>query len=74
MWIGLGVVTYIARILKTHRSTSKRRHRDAEDSINASQGLLGSDEEIARLQAIIMVGSLAQGEQLQFNLTLVTPD
>ena len=73
MWIGLGVVTYITRILKTHRSTSKRRHRESDDNISANRGPLGSDEEVARLQAVIMVGSLAQGGKHQVRLVLAIP-
>ena len=60
MWVGLGVLAPIARILNTHKGNGKRRHRDV--STNQSKHRASrSDEEEARLQAIIIVGSLAHG-------------
>lgn len=62
MWVGLGVLAPIARILNTHKGNGKRRHRDVNSSTNQSKQRGGrSDEEEARLQAIIIVGSLAHG-------------
>lgn len=63
MWVGLGVLAPIARILNTHKGNGKRRHRDVvNNSTNQSKQRGGrSDEEEARLQAIIIVGSLAHG-------------
>lgn len=62
MWVGLGVLAPIARILNTHKGNGKRRHRDVNNSTNQSKQRGGrSDEEEARLQAIIIVGSLANG-------------
>ena len=62
MWIGLGVLAPIARILNTYKGSGKRRHRDVHGSRNHSKQRGGrSDEEEARLQAIIIVGSLAYG-------------
>ena len=62
MWIGLGVVTPIARILNTHRSGGKRKHRDVTGSVDPfNRNASRTDEEEARLQAIIIVGSLAHG-------------
>ncbi|KAL6720118.1 hypothetical protein ACLMJK_002039 [Lecanora helva] len=61
-WVGLGVLTPIARILNTHRGNGKRKHRDIHASKPQSKqrGASGGDEE-ARLQAVIIVGSLAYG-------------
>lgn len=63
MWIGLGVLAPITRILNTHRGNGKRRYRDVNGSRGHSKSRGGrSDEEEARLQAIIIVGSLAHGQ------------
>lgn len=62
MWVSLGVLAPIARILNTHKGNGKRRHRDVNSSINQLKHRGGrSDEEEARLQAVIIVGSLAHG-------------
>ena len=62
MWIGLGVVPPIARILNTHKGNGKRRHREANGGARHTDRKAGrTDEEEARLQAIIIVGSLAYG-------------
>lgn len=62
MWVGLGVLAPIARILNTHKGNGKRRHRELHGSRGHSkQRGDRSDEEEARLQAIIIVGSLAHG-------------
>ena len=63
MWIGLGVVAPIARILNTHRWSGKRRHRDVNGNIeHVDYDRLRTEDEEARLQAIIIVGSLAHGK------------
>ena len=62
MWVGLGVVTPITRILNTHRSGGKKKCRDGiGDADNFNGKIARTDEEEARLQAIIIVGSLAYG-------------
>lgn len=62
MWIGLGVLAPIARILNTHKGSGKRRHRDANNGRSQyKQRGARSEEEEARLQATIIVGSLALG-------------
>ena len=61
MWIGLGVVGPLARILSTHRGSSKRKHRDANGTSGAAVQSALDDAEETRLQAVILVGSLAQG-------------
>ena len=64
MWVGLGVVTHIERILSTSRgiSGSKRRHRESGGTESYAQDAQASDDQDARLQAVITVGSLAHGE------------
>lgn len=63
MWIGLGVLDPLVRILNSHKGSGKRRHRDVPGAQNSPKRK-GSrtDEEEARLQAIIILGSLAHGE------------
>ena len=62
MWIGLGVLAPIARILNTHKGNGKKRYRDGSNGGNRPRQMDGrSEEEEARLQAIIIVGSLARG-------------
>ena len=63
MWIGLGVLAPIARILNTHRGDGKRRHRDLNGTtILSRQKVARTDEEESRLQAVIILGSLAHGQ------------
>lgn len=62
MWIGLGVLAPIARILNTHKGNGKKRYRDLHGDRNQSKQNSGrSDEDEARLQAIIIIGTLAHG-------------
>ena len=62
MWIGLGVVTPIARILNTHRGSGKRKYKETNGTVeHGSRRRSRTDEEEARLQAIIIVGGLAHG-------------
>ena len=63
MWIGLGVVPPIARVLNTHKGSGKRRHREVNGGVRHPDRRAGrtDEEEEARLQAIIIVGSLAYG-------------
>lgn len=62
MWVGLGVVAPITRILYTHKGGGKRRHGEVNGSVDqVSRVLHRTDEEEARLQAILIVGSLACG-------------
>ena len=63
MWVGLGIVTPIARILNTYRSGGKRKHKEVTGNTEDLSHQAGrNDEEEARLQAVIIVGSLAHGE------------
>lgn len=62
LWINLGVLAPLVRILNTYKGNGKRKHRDVYGSGAQSKEKFGrSDEEEARLQAIIIVGSLARG-------------
>ncbi len=61
-WVGLGVLAPLARILNTPRANGKRRESNGNRSAHHGKPAFGrTDEEEARLQAIIVVGSLASG-------------
>ena len=63
MWIELGVLAPIKRILNGHKGSGKRKHRDGnDDAKQIKRKGSRTDEEEARLQAIIIVGSLAHGQ------------
>ncbi len=63
MWIGLGVLEPLVRILTSHKGSGKRRPREGHASANQTKRRGNrTDEEEARLQAIIILGSLAHGE------------
>lgn len=63
MWIGLGVVAPMSRILHAHKGVGKRKYREVTGNVEySSRGSSRADEEEARLQAIIIVGSLAHGQ------------
>ena len=63
LWIGLGVLAPLGRILNSHKGNGKKKHRDVNGTGNKSKGRgFGTEEEEARLQAIIVVGSLAHGQ------------
>lgn len=62
LWVGRGVLVPIARILNTSKGNGKRR--DVSDNATTHHCRLPfvrSEEEEARLQAIVIVGSLAHG-------------
>ena len=62
MWIGLGVLAPIKRILNSHKGSGKKKHRDGNgDPKQTKRKGSRTDEEEARLQAIIIIGSLAHG-------------
>ena len=62
MWVSLGVVAPLTRILNTHKGGGKRRHREANGALDrVGRAPTRTDEEEARMQAIIIVGSLASG-------------
>ena len=63
LWIGLGVLTPLARILNSHKGNGKKKHRDINGSDSQwKDRSINTDEEEARLQAIIVLGSLAYGQ------------
>ncbi|KAL8810760.1 MAG: hypothetical protein Q9223_002140 [Gallowayella weberi] len=64
IWVGLGVLPALARILNTPRANNgKRRESNGNWSAHPAKATFGrTDEEEARLQAIIIVGSLASVE------------
>lgn len=62
MWIGLGVLVPIVRIINTVNGSGKRRDQNGtRTALHGKTAFSRSDEEEARLQAIIVVGSLAHG-------------
>ncbi|KAL8952376.1 MAG: hypothetical protein Q9222_001712 [Ikaeria aurantiellina] len=59
-WIKLGILGPIARILNTSKASGKRRESNGtRSSPHRKAALARSDEEEARFQAIVIVGSLA---------------
>ena len=63
MWVRLGILTPLTSILNSFKGEGKRRARDAEfeRSIQPIEEARTSAQE-ARLQAVIVVGSLASGQ------------
>ncbi|KAI9815776.1 MAG: hypothetical protein M1827_002172 [Pycnora praestabilis] len=62
MWIGLGAVVPIVRILTLAKGNGKRRSREANGATGRGEHVIDHvDEDEARLQATIIVGSLAHG-------------
>ena len=65
-WIGLGIVSPLVRILNSHRGTGKKKHRELNGSTSPLKPRsIRSEEEDARLQAIIIIGSLASGQYMK---------
>ena len=63
MWIRLGILTPLVRILTSYKGDGKRRLRDIKgDGSQEATKRIRTEEEEARLQAIIIVGSLAHGQ------------
>ena len=63
LWITLGILAPIARILNTNKPNGKRRVRDVNGNGHAGKSRIGgTDDEEARLQAITVVGSFANGQ------------
>ncbi|KAL8719109.1 MAG: hypothetical protein Q9225_003844 [Loekoesia sp. 1 TL-2023] len=62
IWVGLGVLIPIARILNTFKGSGKRRDPNENGTAHCCRApSTRTDDEEARLQAIIIVGSLAHG-------------
>lgn len=67
MWIRLGVLAPIARILNSHKGSGKKRHREINGGApHPKRRGSAADEEEARLQAIVVVGSFAHGQRAGF--------
>jgi len=64
VWIGMGVLTPLARILSSHKGDGKKKHRDinVSDDQEEKDGNAVPIEVEAQLQAIIVLGSLAYGQ------------
>ena len=66
-WVGLGVVTPLARILNSHRKNGKKKSREVNGAGHLTRSrTMRTEEEDARLQAVIIVGSLAFGQSSSF--------
>ncbi|KAL9102474.1 MAG: hypothetical protein Q9163_002374 [Psora crenata] len=62
MWVALGVLAPLVRILESHKGDSKRGLGDSDAYRNQDETThLETEDEQARLQAIIIIGSLAHG-------------
>ena len=63
LWIRLGILAPIARILNANKPNGKKRVRDVNGNGHSGKSRTSrSDEEEARLQAIVVVGSFANGQ------------
>lgn len=63
LWIGRGILAPLAHILRSHKSNGKSKEGSLHASQFAREDLDSwSSEDEARLQAIIVVGSLAYGQ------------
>lgn len=72
MWIGLGVLDPLVRILKSQKGNGKKRHRELHGNpMQTKRKGSRTDEEEARLQAILILGSLAHGEWAEKGLFVV---
>lgn len=60
MWLALGLVELVVRVLNAYKPSAKRNGKETRDSNSATRAL--SEEEMVRLQAISVVGSLAHGK------------
>ncbi|KAL8968347.1 MAG: hypothetical protein Q9197_004931 [Variospora fuerteventurae] len=62
LWVGRGVLVPIARILNTSKGNGKRRDvSDKATTHRCRPPFVRTEEEEARLQAVVIVGSLAHG-------------
>ncbi|KAL9012961.1 MAG: hypothetical protein Q9173_002309 [Seirophora scorigena] len=61
-WVGRGVLVLLARILNTSKGNGKRRdENDNGTAYHCRSPFVRTEEEEARLQAVVIVGSLAHG-------------
>lgn len=59
MWLGLGILEPIVRIASSNKIYAKQNGKERQDSILVSKTL--NEDEILRLQALCVIGSLACG-------------
>lgn len=72
MWVGLGVVEPIVRIMTSSKAQGKQNGKERYDHRFTSESL--SEKQMVRLQALCVIGSLAHGEEpaaLQFLITTI---
>lgn len=62
MWVGLGVVEPIVRIMISNKSQGKQNNKERYDGRSAPDSDVLSEKEMVRLQALCVIGSLANGE------------
>lgn len=62
MWVGLGVVEPIVRIMVLNKSQGKQNSRERYDGRSTNDSYALSEKEMVRLQALCVIGSLAKGE------------
>jgi hypothetical protein len=60
-WIGHGIVPVLSRVLTSRKASGKRSRESNVDAKPAERRHLRTEEDEACLQAVIIVGSLAQG-------------
>ncbi len=60
MWVGLGVIEPIVRIMTFNKAPGKQNGKERHDHSFNSGSI--SEKEMARLQALCVIGSLARGE------------
>lgn len=61
MWLALGLIEPVVRILNANKPPSRRNGKEPRWSNSASRPL--TEEEMVRFQAISVVGSLAHGKK-----------
>ncbi len=61
MWVGLGVVEPIVRIMTSNKAQGGQNGKERYDHSFTSESL--SEKEMVRLQALCVIGSLAHGKK-----------
>lgn len=63
LWIGMGVLTPLARILASYERNGQTKRRDANALSGQNEdGSIDADETEVQFQTIIVLGSLAYGQ------------
>jgi armadillo repeat-containing protein 8 len=68
MWVRLGVVDPIVRIISTNKAQGKQSNKECRDKSISPEPL--SEKEMVRLQALCVIGSLAYGKRPKY---LISP-